>query len=291
MLDLTMGKSITFNLVIPFGGNSDLLMQTVESVLNQSYKDWSLLIINDGTDFDLHQILRSYTNKIEVLSLPEKIGIARIFYLAVEKLTGEIGMILGADDLLEENFLQGMSNAWTATPNVALIHPRVLTIDEESRIKVQFVDFFKRCIAPTNFKRVVHGRLLLYSLLNGNWMYFTSSTFNVSKLKAYKFNSGLKIAMDWELALRMGLAGETFGYCKDATFFYRRHKNSLSMMRESSILRLQEEITVVRDFGKSCRKLRKFDLWIFSGLHFNSYLNFLLRKFSKSKGDLTCSPQ
>jgi glycosyltransferase involved in cell wall biosynthesis len=287
MLDLTMGKPITFSLVIPFGGNSDLLMQTVKSVLNQSYKDWSLLIINDGTDFDLHQILEIYANRIEVLSLPEKIGIARIFDLAIDKLTGEIGMILGADDLLEENFLQGMSKAWATTPNVALIHPKVLTIDEESRINVQFVDFFKRCIAPTNFKRVVHGRLLLYSLLNGNWMYFTSSTFNVSKLKAYKFNSRLKIAMDWELALRMGLAGETFGYCKDATFYYRRHKNSLSMMREFSILRLQEEILVVRDFGRSSRNLRKFDLWIFSGLHFNSYLNFLLRKFSKSESNPT----
>jgi glycosyltransferase involved in cell wall biosynthesis len=287
MLDFTMGKPITFSLVIPFGGNSELLMQTVESVLNQSYKDWTLLIINDGTDFDLYQILRPYSNRIEVLSLPEKIGIARIFDLAIDKLTGEIGMILGADDLLGENFLQGMSQAWATSPNVALIHPKVITIDEESRITSGFVDLVKRYIAPTRFKRLICGRLLLYSLLNGNWMYFTSSTFNVSKLKAYRFNTEFKIAMDWELALRMGLAGETFGYCRDAIFFYRRHKNSFSMLRESSTLRLHEEIKVVRDFGRYARKLGKIDLWIFSGLHFYSYLNFLMRKFSMDKGNST----
>jgi GT2 family glycosyltransferase len=93
--------------------------------------------------------------------------------------------------------------------------------------------------------------------------------------------------MDWELALRMGLAGETFGYCRDAIFFYRRHKNSFSMLRESSTLRLHEEIKVVRDFGRYARKLGKIDLWIFSGLHFYSYLNFLMRKFSMDKGNST----
>jgi GT2 family glycosyltransferase len=222
-----------------------------------------------------------------VLSLPEKIGIARIFDLAIDKLTGEIGMILGADDLLEENFLQGMSQAWATSPNVALIHPKVITIDEKSKITSGFVDLVKRYIAPTHFNRVVCGRLLLYSLLNGNWMYFTSSTFNVSKLKAYRFNTEFKIAMDWELALRMGLAGETFGYCRDAIFFYRRHRGSFSMLRESSTLRLHEEIKVVRDFGRYARKLGKIDLWIFSGLHFYSYLNFLMRKFSMDKRNST----
>ena len=279
-----MGTPITFSLVIPFGGNPGLLLKTVESVLNQSYEDWNLLIINDGTGLDLNHILRPYTGRFEVLSLPEKIGIAKIFDLAIEKLTGEVGMILGADDLLEENFLQEMSKAWASSPDVVLIHPKVMTIDEESRIKKGFVDLYKSFIAPTNFKRDVRGRLLLYSLLNGNWMYFTSSTFRVSKLKTYRFNSEFKIAMDWELALRMALEGEIFGYSKESLFYYRRHQNSFSMMRESSSMRLREEIKVVYGFGRDARELGKLDLWILSRLHVNSYLNFALRKLSTIKG-------
>jgi glycosyltransferase involved in cell wall biosynthesis len=283
MLDLTMDKSITFSLVIPFGGNPGLLLKTVESVVNQSYKDWQLLIINDGTGFDLHHILNSYTDRFEVLSLPEKIGIVKIFDLAIEKLTGEVGMILGADDLLDENFLQGMSKAWASTPNVALIHPKVITIDDESRITSGFVNLFKHYIAPTNFKRVLRGRTLLYSLLNGNWMYFTSSTFRVSKLKTYRFKSEFQIAMDWELALRMAMAGEVFGYSNESVFFYRRHQNSFSMMKGSSSMRLREEVKVVYDFGRYARKLGKLDLWILSRLHVSSYLNFAFRKLSSIK--------
>jgi glycosyltransferase involved in cell wall biosynthesis len=283
MLDLTMDKRITFSLVIPFGGSPDLLLETVESVVKQSYKDWNLLIINDGTGFDLNQILKSHAGRFEVLSLPEKIGIVKIFDLAIEKLTGEVGMILGADDLLEENFLQGMSKAWNTFPEVALIHPRVVIIDEESRKKVGFVDHFKAFIAPTNFKQVLRGRILMYSLLNGNWMYFTSSTFRVSKLKTYRFKSEFKIAMDWELALRMALSGEVFGYSKESVFFYRRHQNSFSMLKESSSLRFREELKVVYDFGREARKLGKKDLWFFSRFHVNSYLNFALRRLSTTK--------
>ncbi len=279
-----MGTPITFSVVIPFGGNSSLLLKTVESVFNQSYEDWNLLIINDGTGFDLNYVLRPYNERLEVLSLPEKIGIAKIFDLAIEKLTGEVGMILGADDLLEENFLQEMSKAWASSPDVVLIHPKVMTIDEESRIKKGFVDLYKSFIAPTNFKRDIRGRILLYSLLNGNWMYFTSSTFRISKLKTYRFKSEFKIAMDWELALRMALAGEIFGYSKESLFYYRRHQNSFSMMKESSSMRLREEIRVVYDFGRDALKLGKLDLWILSRLHFNSYLNFALRKLSTIKG-------
>ena len=283
MLDLTMDEPITFSLVIPFGGNPDLLMKTVESVLKQSYVDWNLLIINDGTGVDLHEILKPNIDKIEVLSLPEKIGIAKIFDLAIDKLSGEVGMILGADDLLEENFLLGMCEAWITSPYVALVHPKVITIDEDSRIKVGFVDHFKRIISPTNYKRIVHGRILLYSLLNGNWMYFTSSTFSVSKLKSYRFKPDFQIAMDWELALRMAMAGETFGYCKDSIFYYRRHRDSFSMLKEFSAMRLREEVKVVYDFGLYARKLGKMDLWIISRLHINSYLNFVLRKLSSIK--------
>jgi GT2 family glycosyltransferase len=284
MLDLNMGTRITFSLVIPFGGNPRLLLKTVESVLNQTYEDWNLLIINDGTGFDLNHILRPYAGRFEVLSLPEKIGIAKIFELAIEKLTGEVGMILGADDLLEENFLQEMSKAWTSSPDVVLIHPRVITIDEESRIKRGFVDRFKSFIAPTNFRQVIRGRILLYSLLNGNWMYFTSSTFRVSKLKTYRFRPEFRIAMDWDLALRMAMEGEIFGYCKDAVFYYRRHQKSFSMLKESSSMRLREEVKVVSDFGQEARKQGKWDLWILSRLHINSYLNFALRKLSSVKG-------
>ena len=172
-----MGTLINFNIVIPFGGNADFLAETVDSVFHQSYQNWTLTIIDDGTGVNLEQCLRGYLERISLIVLPKKIGIVSIFDLAIDELTGEIGMILGADDILHRDFLFHMANAWTKNPEVALIHPRVVTINEKSVVEIGFLDRFKRTIAPTNFKNVLRGRYLIYSLINGNWMYFTSSTF------------------------------------------------------------------------------------------------------------------
>jgi len=274
---------IKFSLVIPFGGDPEFLVKTVESVFEQTYDFWDLTIIDDGTNIDLKNILGIYLDRISIIFLPEKVGIVAIFDLAIEKLRGEIGMILGADDLLESNFLLEMAKAWKEFPEVTLIHPRVLTINEKSSIEIGFVDRFKQIIAPTNFRNIISGRTLIYSLLAGNWMYFTSSTFRIDKLKLYRFSPELQIAMDWELALRFSLDGDAFGYCEESIFFYRRHKNSFSMRDETARLRLKEEMQVVKTSGNVAKEKGQFDVWLFSKLHSYSYLNFTLRKMSSYK--------
>jgi GT2 family glycosyltransferase len=280
MLGLSMSLEIKFHIVIPFGGNSDFLIRTLESVVDQSYSHWDLTIIDDGTGLDLEVILERFLDKVSIVFLPEKVGIVSIFDLSIKELTGDLGMILGADDVLERDFLFHMAEAWNRNPLATLIHPRVLTINEHSEVEVGFLDRFKHIIAPTNFKSNLKGRLLIYSLISGNWMYFTSSTFNISHLKLLKFNPNLKIAMDWDLALRMAMAGYSFGYSEDAVFYYRRHGDSFSMRQDASLLRLKEEIWVIKGVRKQALKNKSIDIWLFSFFHFYSQINFLYRKLT-----------
>jgi glycosyltransferase involved in cell wall biosynthesis len=275
-----MVKLIKFSVVIPFGGNADLLVETVDSIFNQSYQDWDLTIIDDGTTVDLEAYLYNYLDQINLIVLPKKIGIVAIFDLAIDTLAGEIGMILGADDVLHRDFFFHMANAWYTNPEAALIHPRVITINRNSDVEIGFVDRFKILIAPTNFKSVLRGRYLIYTLISGNWMYFTSSTFKISQLKEWRFAPDLKIAMDWDLALRMSMGGKTFAYSKDAIFYYRRHSNSFSMNADSSVLRLKEELAVMKKVRKLAKKTKSMDIWFISLFHFYSQLNFLHRKIA-----------
>jgi GT2 family glycosyltransferase len=275
-----MDLPVKFHIVIPFGGNSDLLVETLNSVIDQSYSHWNLTIIDDGTGLDLEVILKKFLDRVTIVFLPKKVGIVSIFDLSIKELTGDLGMILGADDVLEPDFLFHMAAAWNRNPLVTLIHPRVITINEQSEVEIGFLDRFKRIIAPTSFKRILKGRLLTYSLISGNWMYFTSSTFRVDHLKLLKFNSSLKIAMDWDLALRMAMAGYSFGYSKKSVFYYRRHGNSFSMRQDASLDRLKEEMQVIKDVRKRALKNKSMDIWFFSYFHFYSQINFLYRKFT-----------
>ena len=275
-----MDLPIKFHIVIPFGGNSDFLIKTLNSVVDQSYSHWDLTIIDDGTGLDLEVILKEFLGRVAIVFLPKKVGIVSIFDLSIKELTGDLGMILGADDVLEPDFLFHMAEAWYRNPHVTLIHPRVITINEQSEVEIGFLDRFKRMIAPTSFKTILKGRLLTYSLISGNWMYFTSSTFKINHLKLLKFNPSLKIAMDWDLALRMAMAGYSFGYSKESVFYYRRHGNSFSMRQDASFERLNEELEVIKGVRERALKTRSMDIWLFSYFHFYSQLNFFYRKFT-----------
>jgi hypothetical protein len=239
-----------------------------------------LTIIDDGTKIDLTTYLNEYLDRATFMILPQKIGIASIFDFSIDTLEGEFGMILGADDILERDFLFHMAEAWRRNPSVSLIHPRVITINENSEIEIDFLDRFKQVIAPTNFKIILKGRLLVYSLISGNWMYFTSSTFRVSTLKSLKFNPDLKIAMDWDLSLRMAIGGHKFGHSKDSIFYYRRHGNSFSMREDMSVLRIKEELRVIKNARQLAKDNKSFDIWFISFFHFYSQLNYLYRKFT-----------
>ena len=114
-------------------------------------------------------------------------------------------------------------------------------------------------------------------------MYFTSSTFKINVLKELRFRPDLKIAMDWDLALRMAMGGHTFAYSKDSVFYYRRHGNSFSMNADSSVLRLKEELEVIKSGRKLARTMKFIDIWFISFFHFYSQLNFLHRKITNQK--------
>ena len=271
---------IKFSVVIPFGGNPELLVETIDSVFKQSYRNWDLTVIDDGTNLKLDSYLAGYLDRINLVILPQKVGIVNIFDLAIDTLVGEVGMILGADDVLEKEFFYHMAEAWYKNPEVSLVHPKVITINEDSTLQVGFLDGFKRLISPTNFKEILKGRFLTYSLINGNWMYFTSSTFKVNLLKELRFRPEFSIAMDWDLALRMAISGHSFGYSNQSIFYYRRHRNSFSMREDSSRIRLEEELRVLKCAGKIARERGFFDIWLISRFHIYSQLNFLFRKIT-----------
>jgi hypothetical protein len=203
-----------------------------------------------------------------------------MFDLAIDTLDGDVGMILGADDLLDQYYLQEMAKAWLLNPTAVLVHPRVKIIDERSSAKSVVVDYIKFAMTPFNFRKVICGRVLLYSLIPGNWMYFTASTFRIDALKKFRFKPELKITMDWDIAFRFAFAELKFAYCREAKFYYRRHSNSFSMKKESSSERLAEELYVIKNAGSAAKHHKMYDVWLLSKLHFFSQVNYILRKFS-----------
>ncbi|MEH6388839.1 MAG: glycosyltransferase family 2 protein [Pseudomonas profundi] len=96
-----MVKSIVFSVVMPVYNGSETLEESVSSVLNQTFDDFELIIVNDcstdGTS-DIVARLASRDGRIVNIKLSENEGVAHARNRAIELAVGRYICFLDADD-------------------------------------------------------------------------------------------------------------------------------------------------------------------------------------------------
>lgn len=93
------------SVVIPFYNGVDWLCEAVDSVLNQTMKDFEILVINDGSPEDVSDFLERYGDKI-VYRYKENGGPATARNLGLSIATGKYVAFLDSDDLWLEDHLE-----------------------------------------------------------------------------------------------------------------------------------------------------------------------------------------
>lgn len=58
---------MTVSIIIPFYSHKEWLIESLESVFSQTYTDFEVILINDGSKEDIKDILAKYTGRIEYL--------------------------------------------------------------------------------------------------------------------------------------------------------------------------------------------------------------------------------
>lgn len=100
------------SIITPVYNTEKYLRECIESVLNQSFQDFELILINDGSPDNSYKILEEYEKKdsrIKVITKEnEGQGVARNIALPYAK--GNYVLYLDSDDWLEENALQDLYN-------------------------------------------------------------------------------------------------------------------------------------------------------------------------------------
>lgn len=82
------------------------IKKCITSILNQTYKDFEVVIIDDGSKDKTAEIIDNYKNnkKIKIIH-QENHGIAQVRNLALEMVTGNYITFVDSDDYVDENFL------------------------------------------------------------------------------------------------------------------------------------------------------------------------------------------
>ena len=106
------------SVVIPCYNSEKYIEETIDSVLNQSFKDFELIIVNDGSTDSTSEILKRYTknsNKISIINI-ENSGEQIAFSHGILSSSANLIARIDSDDLMLKNRLEVQFNYLLQNP-------------------------------------------------------------------------------------------------------------------------------------------------------------------------------
>lgn len=98
------------SIIMPVYNSGCYLRRSVDSILNQSYADWELLLIDDGSNDGSGELCDMYARtdtRIKVFHQENK-GVAAARQVGIEQATGDYSIHVDSDDWIEQNMLEEM---------------------------------------------------------------------------------------------------------------------------------------------------------------------------------------
>jgi len=235
---------MALDIALPFYGDVAFMKQTVQSVLNQSDPNWRLVVVDDGyPDETLPGWFASLEDeRIEYQRNVQNLGANGNFQKCLGLISAEYCLVMGADDLLEPNFVECINELISANPEISMIHPGVKVIDENNELISTRSDQVKKSIRESQSSaKVLSGEPLARSLMKGNWMYFPSIVWKTKAIQEIGFRPGFHVCQDLGLAMDLIMQGGEMALIEDEVFRYRRHQESDSSVKAINGERFMDE--------------------------------------------------
>lgn len=192
----------------------------IESVIEQTYNDIEIIIVNDGSIDDTEAVVMPYldNNKFKYIYQDNQ-GQARAKNVGIANSKGDYIAFLDADDLWHPDKLAKQINCFKNS-NVGVVFSRSRYIDEDGHALNH--DLTSRYLQPRR-------GLVTDWLFIDNFVQFSSS---VVKKECFDnlgtFDESLNMGIDWDLWLRISTKYE-FDYVDERLLFYRMgHSGQMS---------------------------------------------------------------
>lgn len=116
-----MTRSPHFSIIMPLYNKAPYVRKAVESVVGQTYKDWELIIVDNGSNDGSGEIVTAFTDpRIRIIRLEDNIGPGGARNYGVAKSLAPYICFLDADDWWEPTFLEEMAGLVERHPDAGI---------------------------------------------------------------------------------------------------------------------------------------------------------------------------
>lgn len=219
------------SVIVPVYNGELTIKETIKSVLNQSFQDFEIIVINDGsTDTTLDILSRFQDPRLKVFSY-ENAGLSASRNRGLSLAAGEFVSFIDADDLWTRDKLDAQVSALQSDPQYAVSYSWTQCIDSEGNP----LDYG---ICTTQIGNVFPELLQYFFLGSGSNALVRKQVFD----NVGTFDETLTSAEDWDMFLRIA-AQYKFLAVPHPQILYRISDHSMSR----NVLRQEKESLKVLD--------------------------------------------
>lgn len=228
------------SVAIPTYNYGHYIGQTIQSVLDQTFKDFEVIVVDNCSSDKTEEVVRRFRDsRISYHRNPHNVGFARNLNKCVELARGEYISILHADDAYLPQILEIESGILDAHQRVGFVYAALYTMDSSGNSTDLWKPFVTDHIweGLEEFKQDVIEN------------YIHSPTVMVRR-QCYRdvgeFDLELDFASDWDMWLRIALRGYQVAYVAKPLSYYRIHSESGTSWLNKEGLKCVEDCKVLK---------------------------------------------
>lgn len=216
----------TFSVIMPSYNHERYIGDAIESVLNQSYGDLELIIIDDASDDDSVTIIKKYQSedsRIRAYFHSQNLGIARTMNEAISKASGDYIALTASDDVWLENKLRDQIQILERDSDLVLWSDGWIIDAEGNRTGETFLE------KHGALERKKSGNIF-NELISANYIFGASVVARREYFQEIGYDTSLKFLNDYKVMLALA-----------------RKRDFYFMNEPVACYRIHEENTIIRD--------------------------------------------
>jgi glycosyltransferase involved in cell wall biosynthesis len=205
------------SIVMPCYNQGHFLSQAIQSVRDQTCKDWELIIIDDGSTDSTHRIATEFQDPRIQYYYQNNSGLSAARNRGILSARASAIALLDSDDLWEPEFLERMLGSLNRNPDAAAVYCGHAYIDEAGN-KIGNPPF--KVVPPKQFRMILIDQ--------GNWLVPSAVVLRKQYVEQMGlFDESLEAVEDTDLWIRLSERHDFIGL-NDILVRYRLHEASMS---------------------------------------------------------------
>lgn len=229
-----MSRIPAVSVIVATYNRANLVCETIESILQQRFEDYELIVVDDGSTDNTRTVLKTFGSRVRYL-YQKNSGPSAARNAGVRHALGRWIAIQDSDDLCAPNHLECLYGYVSNHPHYGMVFANGGYLGGSKHDR-------KTIIPTAKSRRLAAQGVKLTDLFDKSIVRLQAALISKAAYEAVGgHDETLRICMDLDLAFRLFM-NSPVAYLDEVVFFYRKHEGNSSRNEE---LRLTENIRVI----------------------------------------------